>query len=817
MKVVLVSLFANERQDGGLWNDQKAFILKRDLDRRLAKEKCVVAAASLHRDEAGFAHRLLPRLLARGRVEARHRLARPRGDDCPALDRLAVECGRWEVKPDLGTLFSFLDLHEHPVAHYDEFLVVADHVGIYPSLPGTCPGTPLSSPCSALALAFSPSFMSSPSPSARLADRFPLPVIVAAAVVIGMVYGSAAQTHYTGGGDAPYHILASRAWFGGQGFNPGDLTQTKYPPGWSLVLGAAGLAIGNTYEHFARFTAALFPLVLAATWLFVRRRAGSTVASAITAAVALSPACFIAATRGARSEVLFTAAALGFLAWAERAFAEPRISVVRILTGTALLVAAIMLRTIGVALLLATVATIVHLALFDRPRARRVGVRAALPVCAGVLALGLWTLMRGAPPPERYPGEHMNLYDNQFALIDPHRPGLGAASVADILARIPENLRLLTAHASEMLTNLDWVSPLWTSPLLVAVVVLLGAGVLRELRRSVPLPAYYLLGYVGVLTLWPFDEGQRFLVPIFPLLALFAFSGGRTAARFVRSRGTLCSRILLAVCVIQIGALLYARITTPEQFERQSWAALAIWILAATLLARFGSRPGDPSHSVNVRRMGILCLALVATAGLAETGAALGWNRQRDRQVLGFDMVTDWIKRHTEPSAVVMAQFPLDFELTTGRRGAVLPVTSNRQVLTRALRASGARYLVISDYAPDEAYYFPLETDRLAMIHSALRDRLVLRERYGDVTLYEILSESGSRATAAGTGPSSDDFARTIYRPKICSRSLNFRTVTGERRDADTTSSRCDAAPPPERNVTLGTHWTMSRRVTAPT
>ena len=581
--------------------------------------------------------------------------------------------------------------------------------------------------------------MSSPSPSARLAGRYPFPVVLGA-VALALCYAAVAQTHYPGGSDAPYHILTARAWFGGHGFNPADPTQTKYPPGWPLVLGAVGTVIGGTYSHFARFTAALFPLVLAATWLFVRRRSGSALAAGITAAVAFSPACFIAATRGVRTEVLFTAAALGFLAWGERAFAERRISVVRVLTGTILLVGAILLRTIGIALLLATAATIAHLLVFDRPRARRVGARAAIPACAAALALATWQRMHGAAPAERYVGEKMNLYDNQFLLIDPHRPTLGVASIIDILARVPGNLRMIAAHASEMLTNLDWISPVWTSPLLVAVFVLLVVGMVRELRRAVPLPAYYLLAYVGILSVWPFDEGQRFLVPIFPLLTLLAFSGSRDVVRFFRVHGSLTGRMVAAVSALEVGALLQQWFSEPAEFGRQSSAAIACWFVALAVSAYYSRSPGDPAHSVKPRPVGIVCLSFVAAIGIVQIGAAVRSNWRSDRESSGFDLASDWIRRNTDSSAVVMAQFQPDFELTTGRRGAVFPVTSNRAVLLRAVRGTGARYLVVYDAIPEDAYYFPLETDRLAMINTASRNRVVLRLRHNEVSVYELPS-----------------------------------------------------------------------------
>ena len=59
--------------------------------------------------------------------------------------------------------------------------------------------------------------------------------VVAVGLILASLYALAAQARYPGGGDAPYHILTARTWFSGGHFIPGDPTQTKFPPGWSLI------------------------------------------------------------------------------------------------------------------------------------------------------------------------------------------------------------------------------------------------------------------------------------------------------------------------------------------------------------------------------------------------------------------------------------------------------------------------------------------------------------------------------------------------------------------------------------------------------
>ena len=114
-------------QNCRLRNNKKSFILKRDLHGRLAKKERVVAAAGLHRHKARLAHRLLPRLVARRRIKARHRLARARRHDGPALHRLAVYRRGRQIEPHFCALLALLHLHQHAVPDHDELFIVADH------------------------------------------------------------------------------------------------------------------------------------------------------------------------------------------------------------------------------------------------------------------------------------------------------------------------------------------------------------------------------------------------------------------------------------------------------------------------------------------------------------------------------------------------------------------------------------------------------------------------------------------------------------------------------------------------------------------
>ncbi len=70
---------------------------------------------------------------------------------------------------------------------------------------------------------------------------------------------------------------------------------------------------------------------------------------------------------------------------------------------------------------------------------------------------------------------------------------------------------------------MPWLDVLWFSPLVLipAFLLIVGLGSSFRRGRSPPL-GWYVLAYLGLYSLWPFDEGARFMLPIFPLMFLFA-------------------------------------------------------------------------------------------------------------------------------------------------------------------------------------------------------------------------------------------------------------------------------------------------------
>jgi deoxyribodipyrimidine photo-lyase len=122
----LVAAFAaHDDQDRAVWHDEELFVLERDLDRRLAEEKCVVADRDLHRHVARGAEALLPRLLLV--LRRRQRLARADRHDAAGADFFLLDHASGQVEADLGLALLLLGLHEHPVTDDEQFFLAALH------------------------------------------------------------------------------------------------------------------------------------------------------------------------------------------------------------------------------------------------------------------------------------------------------------------------------------------------------------------------------------------------------------------------------------------------------------------------------------------------------------------------------------------------------------------------------------------------------------------------------------------------------------------------------------------------------------------
>ncbi|MGH7563211.1 MAG: hypothetical protein ACREK5_02155 [Gemmatimonadota bacterium] len=363
---------------------------------------------------------------------------------------------------------------------------------------------------------------------------------------------------FTGGDNAAYYALA-RALATGRGYvdliAPGTPPETVYPPGFPLLLVPFYWLGGGSLSVLKLESLIAGAVVLWATWKLAREARGlpEWAAPAAVWLVGLAPV-FRTYTSYVLSDMSYTAATMVALVFFQRArsagqetdaedgttgpAASPGLGKWWV-AGTLVSVLAFAVRTAGVALLAAALLT----AVIRRRWGRAVVVGAAI-----ALAVVPWLAWTGQRPPET------GSYLEQVRASDRLVPESPPMSLGEYPGRALENLAV---YAFRDLPTLFW--PVTPPPLAVNVfgaiagtaLVVIGAVVLAR-RRGLALYDLFALLTLAILLVWPWT-GNRFLLPVVPILWIVMLAGLDAASRFLtggpRVAGWAAAGLIAALAV----------------------------------------------------------------------------------------------------------------------------------------------------------------------------------------------------------------------------------------------------------------------------
>lgn len=548
-------------------------------------------------------------------------------------------------------------------------------------------------------------------------------------LAVAVLYLSTARGYLTYDGDMATYLGLGASLSRGDGYIFNGTLHTKYPPGLPVLL-APLFRAGIGSVHNAQMLIVCVSIAsLLVTYLYLVGR-DATRPLLICLVIAISPAFYDVSTSRVYADVPYLFCSIAVLAWAERLAARPTGSDGRpSLAAVAALcvVAAVAFRTAAVSLVAALVVAAVHIGVFRRGTGCRATATALAAVsAAGLGASSLWSWYVARFTNSEFIGQSTTPYFRLLRLSNPHQPDLGEATLLQIVGRFPSGVLRQIAHAAEMLTGVAWLQASWTSPLVLATLTLVGWGLAREMRRPQPLAGWYLLTYCALFALWPFDEGRRFLVPVAPLIFLFAFEGLRSAHSWVAGQ----DRARLGVACAIMGALLLLMtfLALPSSWSaapRQSVAAALVWSLlsgggiAVWFTAR-ARRPRVSDRVLSVRSilsLWVFVYALLCTPQLLSQIAA---NRPSAAGAQGKAVVglaAAWISANTAVTDVVMCEELADLHYNTGRHVVQLPETIDARTLRSALERLRPRYVVINEPLPNP-YVLPTEPDRLNVMQA---------------------------------------------------------------------------------------------------
>ena len=475
-------------------------------------------------------------------------------------------------------------------------------------------------------------------------DRFrrTAPWLVPVALVVGhllLAWLSASPTIHTGGDNAAYMSLARSLAADGayvEEWHPGAPPHSKYPPLYPALMALMILMGAKAWGTFKAASVLFTGLAVAACYLWVRKARGPRAAVAVTTLFAVAPAVLFSA-QWILSDPLFLFLTLACL-WLLTPGRDAPIH--WLLLGAVAAMAAYFTRSAGLPLV---VAVAVWLALQKRWK--------LLGVFAGVFAVPglLWQQRAGSD------------YVSEFWLVQPYVPDLGRVGPVDLLERVSANLwTYVTEYVPTGLTGLEGVP---AGVLGVVVAVLAAAGWIRRVRAGPGVGEIFFLLYAVLVLAWPAVwSGDRFALPLFPLLLLYAGESLALGFRGWRERNR----------------------ETEGSIGRSPWPARAVVVaVASTFLI--------PAGLTWKRRAGVAaqCRPVVATAG--PMGCTL-------RAVSQFHTMALWAGKNLDEESVVFSRKPRLFHAFSGLPSITFPLTTDGHSLLSQADSLNVEYLVYGNW-----------------------------------------------------------------------------------------------------------------------
>ena len=374
--------------------------------------------------------------------------------------------------------------------------------------------------------------------------------LVAVGILAWALWSTGDPAPHAGGDNAGYVALAD-ALLDGDGYvepwDPARPPHTKYPPVFAATL-AVAMALGASTWAGLKWVPLLFAIAaLAGTWWWVARRRDPFWAAAVTLLTGCS-AAFVYHARLLLSDVPFLAFTVGVLALMEGArrrgtgvdgspgpdgSTEVRTSVdgespasaaegltrpgiVAVAGAVVLAGLAVLTRSAGAPLAVALLGVLAW--------QRRWKLAAASGVALAVPTLAWWLRGRGI--------EAEGAYLREFWMVNPYRPELGEIGWTGLIPRAVENA--FGYVGTHLPTALAGPSSLG-SILGFAFVALAVVGWIRAVRSAPGVAEAFVPMYLALILVWPAVwSGDRFVLPLLPVLLLYAGEGVAAAAARLR-------------------------------------------------------------------------------------------------------------------------------------------------------------------------------------------------------------------------------------------------------------------------------------------
>lgn len=441
------------------------------------------------------------------------------------------------------------------------------------------------------------------------------------------------------GADAGHYMVLGESLRSGAGYRdlflPGTPLHAKYPPGYPLLLAFLGW-----FGGLQLFKLASLSLTAASVWLVFRLgcgRATTGVALVGAALFGITPV-LLQFSHLVLSESLFAFLVLLSLVLSQKSG--------RWWTPVLVAACAFLTRTAGLPLLLAFAIG----AALDRR-----GRRTAWTLAVAVFVVAAWLAWQRIVAPGQL------TYIRQFLLVNPYDPGSGSIGFSGIWLRVATNL--WTYASGQLPASFGLPAPrsggvpAGTALAGLLLASLAAAGWFRDVMRRVTPISLFTFLYLGLILLWPpVWSDRRFLLPVLPLLILYALEAVRALVGW-RSRSA--SAGLVSVAAVALTAAVPAM-------------AASVRLIPDRVACQLSYRRGFPCDLP---------------------------------QYASFYAMARWAEGNTPVGSIIATRSPATFYLYSRRRGDVYRYSRNPEVVLRGLEEMGADYVVVDNLSVTTVLY----------------------------------------------------------------------------------------------------------------
>jgi len=547
------------------------------------------------------------------------------------------------------------------------------------------------------------------------------------------------------------------------------LPETTLPPGFPFMLALAGWLFGGTPGVQFRLIAVFTALGLITSYVLLRRLEGRAAAAAGCLLLGSSPDLFRFNTWVVFPEMPYLFMSILVLVMAHKIDRDRgRTSVISIAVASLALVFAVLIRSVGIALLLGLSTWIIASFLEASETALHRLKRLCLPLLLGLAAQAAWSMwaQRHERLEWQLPG-YPQSYTAQLKVKNGEYPELGLAKLSDIPARVGRNIVSRAAMLDQILTG-RYISPFWSSPAIAGLLCLIGLGLFHSLRRRAGLHDWYFLWYELIFWLWPWETEERFVYPIVPLAVLYLWRGTKLLKRYLEGWPAAVGACLslLGITLASSSAAFFLRALPADMSPAHARADRAQLLLATLLwvgvagagavFIRFhtvrdllsAAKASQDLESVlrstvviSAPIAGVLVLCVMVGTGLAGQIALAHDNLHIDvtkRFAYPEIAASNWIRTHEPSKTVIMARDQDMVFHYTARRVVWFPPISNPDVLMEGVRRNHVDVIIVA-YHP-RAYWLPSEDTCWRALAQKYGDAFHLINQGPDYQIFQVVS-----------------------------------------------------------------------------